>query len=151
MIYEGVYTSPRLIFLTSDLVLHDMKKIFCQCSQNYLGKSYGQNFFNFHVSGRWFRWHLKGGVYPSINLKLFFSDILGTVRRLNTVWTRNNAQSSRHFEITQVLRHILHLGPRVYPKRSLVIALVCPCVSVFKYLIDRSFVLSSFLHEVRAP
>ena len=51
----------------------------------------------------------------------------------------------------------IYFGPRVYPKGSLVIALVrvcvCVCVrvSVFKYLRDCSLVFSSFLHEVRAP
>ena len=49
----------------------------------------------------------------------------------------------------------INFGPRVYPKGSLVIALVCVsvrvCVSVFKYLRDRSLVFSNFLHEVRVP
>ena len=50
-----------------------------------------------------------------------------------------------------------YFGPRVYPKGSLVIALVrlcvCVCVrpSVFKNLRDRSLFFSNFLHEVRAP
>ena len=48
-----------------------------------------------------------------------------------------------------------YFGPRVYPKGSLVIALVrvsaCVCQSVFKYLRDRLLVFSNFLHEVRAP
>ena len=41
-------------------------------------------------------------------------------------------------------------GPRVYPKGSLVIALVrvCVCPSVFKYLRDRSLVFSETLQEV---
>ena len=56
-----------------------------------------------------------------------------------------------------VLEQFIHIGPGVYPKGSLVIALVrpsvCPCVgvSIFKYPRDRSLVFSSFLHEVRAP
>ena len=48
-----------------------------------------------------------------------------------------------------------YFGPWVYPRGSLVIALVRgPSVrgpSVFKYLRDRSLVFSNFLHEVRAP
>ena len=53
-----------------------------------------------------------------------------------------------------------HFGHRVYPRGSLVIALVSPWSvvrgpffrpSVFKYLRDRAFVFSNFLHEVRAP
>ena len=46
-----------------------------------------------------------------------------------------------------------NFGPQVYLKGSLVIALVrrCVCPSVYKYLRDRSLVISSFLHEVRAP
>ena len=50
-----------------------------------------------------------------------------------------------------------HFGPQVYPKGSLVIALVrvcvCPCVcpSVFEYLKDGPLVFSNFLHEVGAP
>ena len=43
----------------------------------------------------------------------------------------------------------LGIGPRVYPKGSLVIALVRVCVSVLKYLGDRSSVFSETLHEVR--
>ena len=50
-------------------------------------------------------------------------------------------------------------GPRVYPRGSLVIALVRgPSVgpwsvrwSVRKYLRDRSLIFSNFLHEVRGP
>ena len=48
---------------------------------------------------------------------------------------------------------LVHFGPRVYPKGSLVIALVRVSVRVcvrLKYR-DCSLVFSSFLHEVRAP
>ena len=46
-----------------------------------------------------------------------------------------------------------NFGPWVYPRGSLVIALVRRSVgpSVFKYLRDRSLVSSNFLHEVSAP
>ena len=47
-----------------------------------------------------------------------------------------------------------HFGPRVYLKGSLVITLVvsvCVCLSVFKYLRDRSLVFSNVLREVRVP
>ena len=55
--------------------------------------------------------------------------------------------------------HFSHFGPRVYPRGSLVIALVRPSVrpwsvvrpSVFKYLRDCSKDFSNFLHEVSAP
>ena len=54
-----------------------------------------------------------------------------------------------------IIFFIFYFGPRVYPKGSLVIALVSVCVcvrvSVFEYLRDCSLVFSSFLHEVRAP
>ena len=55
--------------------------------------------------------------------------------------------------IGRSVRNFSYFGPRVYPKGSLVIALVrvFVCVSVFKYLRDCSLFFSSFLHEVRAP
>ena len=52
-----------------------------------------------------------GGVHSPINLEVFFSDILATATRLNTLYGLEtlHAQSSRHVGITQkVLRHIRH-------------------------------------------
>ena len=43
-------------------------------------------FFIFQMSGRWFPWHPKGGCTPPINLEVFFSDILATATRLNTLY-----------------------------------------------------------------
>ena len=62
-----------------------MKKIFCQCYQNYL-RHLWLKFFIFQMSGRWFPWHPKGGCTPPINLEVFFSDILATATRLNTLY-----------------------------------------------------------------
>ena len=93
-----------------------MKKIFCQCYQNYL-RHLWLKFFIFQMSGRWFPWHPKGGVYtPPINLEVFFTHILATATRLNTSYGLEtlHAQSSRHVGITQkVLRHIRHFW-RIY-------------------------------------
>ena len=56
--------------------------------------------------------------------------------------------------VKSYLFFFFHFGPRVYPLGSLVIALVrvsvrvCVCVSVFKYLRNRSLVFSETLHEV---
>ena len=69
------------------------------------------------MSGRWFPWHPKGGVYtPPINLEVFFTHILATATRLNTSYGLEtlHAQLSRHVGITQkVLRHIRHFW-RIY-------------------------------------
>ena len=37
-------------------------------------------------SGRWFPWHIKGGVPSPINTEVFFSDILATESWLNTLY-----------------------------------------------------------------
>ena len=82
----GGCTPPLLSFLISNFVLQDMKEIFCQCYQNYL-RHLWLKFFIFQMSGRWFPWHPKGGgVHPPINLEVFFSDILATASRLNTLY-----------------------------------------------------------------
>ena len=94
-----------------------MKNTFCQCYQNYLWHLW-LKFFIFQRSGRWFPWHPKGaGVYtPPINLEVFFTHILATATRLNTLYGLEtlHAQLSRHVGITQkVLRHIRHFW-RIY-------------------------------------
>ena len=48
-----------------------MKKIFCQCYQNYLRPLW----FIFQNSGRWFPWDTKGRVPPFINPEVFFRHI----------------------------------------------------------------------------
>ena len=66
----------------------------------------------FHFSDEW----KMVSVEPSINLEVFFSDILATASRLNTYYGLEtlHAQSSRHVGITQkVLRHIRHFW-RIY-------------------------------------
>ena len=60
----------------------------------------------------------------------------------------------QHYGFWLIKQKLCIFGPRVYPLGSLVIALVrvsvrvCVCVSVFKYLRDRSLVFSEILHEV---
>ena len=106
-----MHTYLLRIFLISDLVLQDTKKIFCKSYLIYL-RHLCLKFFIFQVSGRWFPWHPKeGGVHPSINLEVFFTHILATASGLNTSYGLEtlHAQSSRHVGITQkVLRHIRH-------------------------------------------
>ena len=68
------------------------------------------------MSGRWFPWHPKGGCTPPINLEVFFSDILATATRLNTLYGLETwyVQSPRRVLITKkVLRHIRHFW-RIY-------------------------------------
>ena len=93
-----------------------MKKIFCQCYQNYL-RHLWLKFFIFQMSGRWFPWHPKGGVYtPHKSIEVFFTHILATATRLNTSYGLEtlHAQLSRQVGITQkVLRHIRHIW-RIY-------------------------------------
>ena len=92
-----------------------MKKIFCQCYQNYL-RHLWLKFFIFQMSGRWFPWHPKGGCTPPHKSRGVFTHILATATRLNTSYGLEtlHAQSSRHDGITQkVLRHIRHFW-RIY-------------------------------------
>ena len=60
-------------------------------------------FFIFLMSWRWFPWH-------PINLEVFFSDILATTSRLNSLYgLATFVQSSRHVWIMKkVLRHTQH-------------------------------------------
>ena len=72
-------------FFISDFVLQDMKKIFCQCYQNYL-RHLWLKFFRW-VEGI-FRGTPKGGCpppLPPINLEEYFSDLLATASSLNTL------------------------------------------------------------------
>ena len=84
-----------------------MKKIFCQCYQNYL-RHLWLKFFIFQMSGRWFLW------LP--HLEVVFIHVLAMATRLNTSHGLEtlHAQLSRHVGITQkVLRHIRHFW-RIY-------------------------------------
>ena len=107
---------PLRFFFISDFVLKDRKTIFCKCYQNYL-RHLWLKFFIFQMSGRWFPWHPKGGgCTPPINLEVFFTHILATATRLNTLYGLETwyAQSPRRFLITKkVLRHIRHFW-RIY-------------------------------------
>ena len=64
----------------------------------------------FEMSGWWFLWHPKGRCTPPHKSWGFFSDILATASRLNTLYGRETwyVQSSRNVKIiTNVLRYIL--------------------------------------------
>ena len=97
----GVHASPFTNFLISDFDLQDLRHLWLKC-------------YIFQISGRYFPWHPKGGLYTPINLEVSFWDILATASRLNTFYGLETVQSSRHFGITKkVLRHIRHFW-RIY-------------------------------------
>ena len=84
-IYGGVYTPPLRFSFISDFVLKDKKTIFRKCYQNYLGHLWFK-FFTF--SDKWKVVSVvsqRGGVHPPINLEVFFTHILATATRLNTL------------------------------------------------------------------
>ena len=63
-----------------------MKKIFCQCYQNYF-RHLWLKFLIFQISvvEGGFLGTPKGGVHPPINLEVFFTDIFATARRIYDV------------------------------------------------------------------
>ena len=82
--------------------------ISCKFYQIYL-RHLWLKFYISQISGWWFPWHPKGGCTPPINLEVFFSDILATATRLNTLYGLETwyVQSPRRVLITKkVLRHI---------------------------------------------
>ena len=80
----GVYTPLSLrMLLISDFVLQDTKKIFTVLSK----LSQASMVKLFHFSDKWKMVSVapQRGVYTPINLGVFFSDILATATRLNTL------------------------------------------------------------------
>ena len=111
----GVHPPLRFfLFLTSFFKI--WKRFFASVIKIISGIC-GYKFFIFQMSGRWFPWHPKGGgVHPPINLEVFFTHILATATRLNTLYGLEtlHSQLSRHVGITQkVSRYIRHFW-RIY-------------------------------------
>ena len=82
-------------FFISNFVLQDTKKCFWQCPQHYL-RHLSLTYFTLLMRGRWFS-------CPSINPEVFFSDILATASRSNTLYGLETlyVQSSRHVRIIE--------------------------------------------------
>ena len=72
----GVASLLRTILISDE----DMKKLFASDGV------FGQIFFTFQMSGRWFLWHTKGGCTPHINPEVFFPDTLVTESMLKTLY-----------------------------------------------------------------
>ena len=82
------------------------------------------------------------------NLQICFRNFVCT--HMNLPWLSFQEDLSKN---RKVIRFFRHFGPQVYPRGSLVIALVRPWSFRWsvKYLRDRSKDFINFLHEVRAP
>ena len=98
--YTGVCIPLYELFRFSDFVLLDTKKIFCKCYQNHL-RNLSLKLFRLVLGG--FRAVPKESVQPFINNGVFFTDMVATACRLNTMHELKtlNLQSSSNFRITK--------------------------------------------------